>query len=213
MDEMDRLLSGYRKFHRKYFVEGDAEYQRLVKEGQSPRIAMIACSDSRVDPSIVTDSKLGELFVIRNVANLVPPYQPDNFTYHGTSAALEFAVNTLGVSHIVVLGHSRCAGIRALVEDQHGSAGEESFIRSWMQIAREVKQELVSHHSHLPVDQQARICECKAVEKSLENLATFPWVKDKLDAGRLQLHGWHFSMEDGTLWEFAAAQSEWRMLV
>lgn len=209
MHEIEKLIEGYKQFFHRYFVEGDETYQRLAREGQSPRIAMIACSDSRVDPSIITDAGLGELFVIRNVANLIPPYQPDDSSYHGTSAALEFAVNTLEVRHVVVFGHSKCAGIRALIEDKYPEKGGQSFIRSWMQIASKVREDVVCNHGHLPFDQQSRLCERKAVEQSLKNLATFPWISDKLLVGKLYLHGWHLDLDEGKLYCYSHKEHVW----
>lgn len=211
--EIIKLIAGYQHFHQQHFQQEDTEFRRLARDGQSPRVAMIACSDSRVDPSLVTDSKLGELFVIRNVANLVPPYQPDDNTYHGTSAALEFAVKNLEVSHVIVFGHSKCAGIRALMEESHVAEGNISFIRSWMNIANDVRQDVVCHHADESLDQQASLCERKAVENSLQNLATFPFVSERLALGNLYLHGWHFDLDEGKLRCFDPVVGDWKALV
>lgn len=208
MQEIKKLIKGYKRFFHTYFTEGDKAYQKLAREGQNARVAMIACSDSRVDPSIITDSNLGELFVIRNVANLVPPYQPDDSSYHGTSAALEFAVGTLGVSHVVVLGHSKCAGIRSLVEEMPNTGGY-SFIRSWMQIASGVRKQVMEHYPDSSIDEKAHLCERKAVEQSLQNLQTFPWIKSGVKAKTLHLHGWHFDLEAGSLHRFNPTNKKW----
>ena len=200
MNHLEHLIEGYRRFHQKYFVENAATYRQL-STGQSPRIAMIACSDSRVDPAILTDAQPGELFVIRNVANLVPPYQADSATYHGTSAALEFAVTILDVQHIVVCGHSKCAGIRTLVEYSETKESSPSFIYPWIRIAESVKKDIAHHHGHLSTDMQAQLCEKKAIERSLANLATFPWISERLANNTLKLHGWHFDLDTGTIHE------------
>lgn len=212
-DQIAKLISGYQNFHQQHFQQDDTEFRKLAREGQSPRVAIIACSDSRVDPSIVMDSKLGELFVIRNVANLVPPYQPDDHTYHGTSAALEFAVKILQVEHVIVFGHSKCAGIRALMEDNQPKSGAQSFIRSWMNIACDVRQEVIAHHHEHSMDEQAGLCERKAVENSLANLATFPFVQEKMGEKHLFLHGWHFDLDEGKLRCFDPVVGDWKALV
>lgn len=211
MKRIETLIEGYKHFHRKYFVEDKDLYERLLREGQSPIAAIIACSDSRVDPSIITAAQPGELFVIRNVANLVPPYQPGT-SYHGTSSALEFAIHTLKIPHVIVFGHSQCAGIRALMEDAHEGGGSQSFIKSWMKIAQGVKEEVQRHHARDSIEWQAHLCERKAIEQSLNNLLSFPWIKEKVEAKTLHLHGWHFDLKEGALWEFAQTQREWRKL-
>ena len=203
MSPMNALADGYRRFHKKYFIEDSTTYRSLSAR-QAPRIAMIACSDSRVDPAILTDAAPGELFVIRNVANLVPPYQPDTSSYHGTSAAVEFAVTVLHVSHIVVLGHSKCAGIHALVTDGASPVTGISFLTSWMGIAEDVRNDVRHHHGHLSTDMQAQLCEKKVVERSVANLATFPWISERLAKNTLKLHGWHFDLDTGVIDEYHA---------
>lgn len=206
MEEIGKLISGYKRFQ-----AGDDSLRKLAEDGQSPRIAIIACSDSRVDPAIVTDARLGDLFVIRNVANLVPPYQPDD-QYHGTSAALEFAVQGLNVRHVIVFGHSQCAGIRALVEGQSKRNNSHSFVHSWMQIVSDVRQEVLHSHPQLPLVEQAHLCERKAIEQSLRNLETFPFIQEKMQQDQLSLHGWHFDISDGDLRRFDPVRSEWKTL-
>jgi carbonic anhydrase len=201
MTALNKLISGYKSFYQRYYVEDDSVYRRLATEGQFPKVAMIACSDSRVDPSILMEAAPGEVFVIRNVANLVPPYQNDTSTYHGTSAALEFAVTGIGVEHVVILGHSKCAGIRALIERRSQPDDANSFVHSWMHIADAVKQEIREHHNEKPFDVQAHICERGAIALSVANLKTFPWIAKNLELGKLSIHGWHFDIDEGVLWE------------
>ena len=187
MTEISRLLAGHRSFRQKYFVDNPELYRRLHQEGQSPKVLVIACSDSRVDPSIILGAEPGDLFVIRNVANIVPPYEHDLSSCHGTSAAIEYAVNHLQVEDIVILGHSHCGGIRALVDDRE----------NWIYIVEDAKFEAA--HRHLDHEESCAFCEKAAIGISLHNLETFPFVKEKLAAGKLRLHGWYFSIETGTL--------------
>ena len=166
----------------------------LHQEGQSPKVLVIACSDSRVDPSIILGAEPGDLFVIRNVANIVPPYEHDLSSCHGTSAAIEYAVNHLQVEDIVILGHSHCGGIRALVDDREN---DHTFIDNWIYIVEDAKFEAA--HRHLDHEESCAFCEKAAIGISLHNLETFPFVKEKLAAGKLRLHGWYFSIETGAL--------------
>jgi carbonic anhydrase len=189
---MERLIEGYRRFRAAGWPERRATFAALAERGQSPRTLVIACSDSRVDPTMIFDAGPGELFVIRNVANLVPPYAPDAEP-HATSAALEFAVRGLEVSDVIVLGHAMCGGIHALLEGAPESAGE--FLGPWMRIAESAKQKALVCE---PAERQAA-CEREAVKVSLENLATFPWVAERAAAGRLQLRGAIFDIRSGVL--------------
>ncbi|MCL4168076.1 UNVERIFIED_CONTAM: hypothetical protein GTU68_007046, partial [Idotea baltica] len=156
---------------------------------------MVACSDSRVHPAILTRSALGELFMIRNVANVVPPFEEgrDDSTYHGTSAAIEFAINHLRVEHIIVMGHSGCGGIGALM-DHAITANTEgySFIRPWMSIVEDASEFTELEENTLSKESRVTTCEQRAILISLNNLVSFPWVRDAVRAGTLALHGWYF---------------------
>lgn len=154
---------------------------------------VIACSDSRTDPAILFDSAPGDLFVVRNVANLVPPYASDT-ALHGVSSALEFGVRVLDVHHIIVLGHSQCAGIRALVT---GSSGE--FVSRWVKIAEPARERIMRAMPDATTDQYSKACEKEAIAVSLDNLTTFPWIRDPVESGKLSLHGWYFDLESGTI--------------
>jgi len=158
---------------------------------------VIACSDSRVDPAHLFDARPGDLFVVRNVANLVPPYESDGAT-HGVSAALEFAVRALGVAHVCVLGHGQCGGVRALLE---GAQGE--FLPRWVDIAREARDDVLARLPGKPPALQARACEQAALLLSLRNLLTFPWVAERVEGGALALHAWYFDLERGELLAYA----------
>lgn len=198
MTVIQRLIEGYRHFFREYFASDNTTYKELAEHGQSPKALIIACSDSRVDPSIITKAEPGEIFVIRNVASLVPPYQLDS-AYHGTSSAVEFAVTHLHVSHIIVLGHTECAGIRALMATGDEEETGKSFIHAWVKIAEKARKTVLSQHKHLPARAQAHHCEEEAIKISLHNLLTFPWINEKVQNGTLSLHGWHFDVISGQL--------------
>lgn len=198
---IDRLVAGFRGFHALYYEQRPERITDLVERGQKPKVLMIACSDSRVDPAIVTNAEPGELFIVRNVANLVPPYMPDG-NYHGTSAALEFAVRDLKVEHIVVLGHSRCGGIRALMDASAGEESQREFIGPWVSIC---------HCAGGKTDSDE--VERGAIKGSLNNLMTFPWVRERVEAGNLSLHGWWFKIETGNLWELNAETGEYEQRV
>lgn len=190
---MDALIEGYRRFRAETWPEARARFQELAAKGQSPRAMVIACSDSRVDPQMIFSAGPGELFVLRNVANLVPPYMPDA-TFHGTSAAVEFAVRVLQVERIVVMGHALCGGIRALLQGAPPEA--QDFVAGWMTIADRAR--TVALRCDTPEAQQ-EACEHEAVRVSLANLMTFPWVAEAVKAGRLTLHGAHFGVATGRL--------------
>lgn len=200
---IDRLIAGFKSFRETYYEEQPDFYRSLVEKGQKPDVMVIACSDSRVNPSIIAKAEPGELFIVRNVANLVPPYEPDSH-YHGTSAAIEFAVRDLNVEHIIVLGHSHCGGIRCLCEG-HEDAKNREFIDGWMSIVEQARDD------SLKGEAQLRNVEREAVKVSLDNLLTFPWVKRRVEDGRLKLHGWLFDLEAGELLAHEAGDS-WKTM-
>lgn len=196
---MDRLIEGFRNFRATYFEDNRELFRSLAVGGQKPKALLIGCSDSRVDPGLLFGTQPGEMFVIRNVANLVPPFETAG-TYHGTSAAIEFAVRKLLVEHVVVLGHSGCGGVRALVEDD--PADGTDFVRPWMGIARAARDRCMALalSAGETADSARRMCEMETVAISLANLMTFPWVRERVGQQQLTLHGWWFDMENGTLW-------------
>jgi len=198
---MKTLLEGYARFRGGYWRRYKSRYSEIARQGQSPHAMVIACSDSRVSPEVIFDCAPGEIFVVRNVSNLVPPYAPDTGN-HGTSAALEFAVTALGVQRIVVLGHSLCGGIRALMRGPAGDHGD--FIESWMAIAHPARAR-VCDAPDAPADFEAgcALCERESIRVSLGNLLTFPWIASRVKDGGLVLAGWHFNVETGVLEEVA----------
>ena len=189
---MERLIEGYRRFRAGQWSERRASFEALAEHGQAPRAMVIACSDSRIDPAMIFAAGPGELFVIRNVANLVPPYAPDAEP-HATSAALEFAVRSLKVADVIVMGHAMCGGIRLLLDGPSPPVGE--FLGPWMQIAEPAKRRILACN---PVDPQTA-CEQEAIKLSLENLLTFPWIAERVNEDRLHLHGATFDIRSGVL--------------
>jgi carbonic anhydrase len=189
---MDHLLEGYRKFRATQWPERRATYQTLARDGQSPEALVIACSDSRVEPAVIFGAAPGELFIIRNVANLVPPYAPDGAS-HATSSALEFGIRVLQVKHVVVMGHAMCGGITALLKGLPYPAGE--FLGPWMANARQALENALADAS---ADAQTA-CELEAVKLSLANLLTFPWIRERVADEELRLHGTTFDIRSGVL--------------
>jgi carbonic anhydrase len=212
MQGIDDLITGFRRFQSAYYGEERELVDRLVKQGQTPKIMVVACCDSRVDPAIVTDCDPGDLFVVRNVANLVPPYE-EGGGYHGTSAALEFAVRCLHIEHVIVMGHARCGGIRALLGDIRFEDGAGQFITPWMSIVEEARREATTSHANGDTESRAVACEQAAVRVSVRNLMSFPFVRDAVAAGRLRLHGWYFDLDRGELHGYDPATGRFELRV
>ncbi|HTJ59200.1 MAG TPA: carbonic anhydrase [Devosiaceae bacterium] len=193
----ERLTEGYTSFVEGRFAREKSRYAMLAERGQRPEIMVIGCVDSRVSPEVIFDAAPGELLVVRNVANIVPRYEADRGSQHGTSAALEFGVQALGIRHIVVLGHAHCGGIKFFAQDQ-APLSQGDFITQWMsQIAPAAA--ALGPHARYDADAYQRRLEFASVELSLENLMTFPWVKSKVEQGRLDLHGAYFGVASGRL--------------
>ncbi|MBN8528802.1 MAG: carbonic anhydrase [Caulobacterales bacterium] len=188
----DPLLTGYHRFRQDRWPEARAEYEALAEKGQKPHTLIIACSDSRADPALIFDAAPGELFVVRNVANLAPPYQPDGHL-HGVSAALEFGVKVLEVSRIVVMGHALCGGVAAMRTGAPAICAD--FVAPWVeQGVPTVRRACETWPSDVE-----RASEEAVVRLSIENLRTFPWIAEREAAGRLRLTGLHFGIADGAL--------------
>ncbi len=194
MKDIAHFIAGFRRFQEKYFSE-DRELFEQLRHGQQPRAMIVACADSRVDPALLTGAEPGDVFVVRNVANLVPPHEPGG-GFASVPAALEVAVLSLRVEHLIVLGHARCGGIGALMAD----AGKGSeYIGKWVGIAQRARERVLADLPTKPPALQARACEQAAILLSLENLMTYPWIAERVDTGSLHLHGWYFDIEHGEL--------------
>ena len=201
------LIDGYRTFASERLPTEQSRYRELSERGQSPEVMVIGCCDSRVSPEAIFDAGPGELFVVRNIANLVPVYQPDEGA-HGVSAALEYAVNVLRVKHIVVLGHAQCGGIRAFI-DKIEPLSPGDFIGKWM--AMFIKPgEVVEQRDHETMQKFVERIEKAAVFRSLENLMTFPFVKTQAASGALSVHGAYFGVAEGSLFVLDQAAKEFR---
>lgn len=191
------LLAGYDAFVGGRLPEEQQRFADLAASGQSPRIMLIGCCDSRVPPEVIFNARPGELFVVRNVANLVPPYKPDG-ELHGTSAALEYAVQALRVEHIVVLGHGRCGGVRAFAERDRKALSPGDFVGRWMSLL-EPAAERIGPGSEDDTDRFAALLEVASLRQSLGNLRTFPCVHILEGRGKLALHAAHFDVRTGAL--------------
>ena len=197
--DFGELIDGYRRF-RDTGWRGQRNRWEQLAEGQSPRVMIIGCSDSRVDPAQIFDANPGEIFVVRNVANLVPPYEPDNH-YHGVSAALEFAVTQLQVEDVIILGHGFCGGCAAALTNQFAGAqmGEGGFIAHWIDMLGEAREKVLASHQG-ELDRAAfHQMELESVRISLRNLRTFPWVVEREARGELTLRGAFFAISEGVL--------------
>jgi carbonic anhydrase len=191
-----RLLSGYRTFtsHR---LPDEQRRHALTDPGQAPEVMVIGCCDSRVPPEVIFDAKPGELFVVRNVANMVPPYSPDGQA-HGVSAALEFAVQALRVKDIVVLGHAQCGGVQAFAEDAPPLSPSD-FIGRWMALLKPVAEKLGPQGTRTDAAYLTQLEQASLIQ-SLNNLMTFPWVRAQAESGEIGLHAAYFGVATGTLW-------------
>ena len=193
------LVTRYHGWKATSYKDNQAWYKRLASEGQHPRAMVISCCDSRVHVTSIFGADQGEFFIHRNIANLVPPYQPDG-DHHGTSATIEYAVNALKVAHLIVLGHSQCGGVQGCIDMCKGHAPQleasDSFVGRWMGILKP-KFELVRDIDD--VQTQARQFERQAVVASLENLMTFPFVAEAVKDGSLSLHGLWTDIGEGGL--------------
>ena len=191
-----RLIDGYNAFAAGRLQREQDRYRELAERGQSPQIMVIGCCDSRVSPEVIFDARPGELFVMRNVANLIPPYSPDG-AYHGVSAALEFGVGALRVKHIVVLGHAHCGGVRAYAEE-HAPLSPGDFIGRWMSLLAPAAKKVGARADATAADYLKRL-EQASVINSLDNLMTFPRLAKLIEKGKIATHGAYFGVATGDL--------------
>lgn len=184
----NNLVQGYQRFREKYRADKNSVLTELAQYGQSPEVMIVACSDSRVDPAVILQCDPGQLFVVRNVANIIPPYEVDDF-HHGTSAALEFGICHLNVKHLIILAHSDCGGARASLDVNFKS----DFIRNWVSlIAPKIIDKSISVSEHAQ----------NALHSSYENCLTFPWIVERLNDDKLQIHRWFFDIGEGKIKTF-----------
>jgi carbonic anhydrase len=204
-----QLIEGYRRFRAGGWVHERERWSEMA-EGQSPKVMVIACADSRVDPAQIFDTRPGEIFVVRNIAALAPPYETSG-GFHGVSAALEFAVTQLDVGEILVMGHGLCGGCSAALTGQFEDTppGEGHFIADWVRMLNRARDQVRARHPRLD-DEAFLEMEREAVKISLANLRTFPWIAERERSGKLQLHGAHFSIAEGRLYVLDEAEEVFR---
>lgn len=211
MADIASFLAGFERFQEKYFAGDESLFSRL-RQGQNPSTLVISCCDSRADPGMLMGAGPGDIFVVRNVANLVPPYR-NGAEMPGIRADIEFAVKSLNVAQIIILGHSGCGGIRALMDGEGLTENQYEFIGNWVGIARPARERVLRELANESPAAQTRACEQLAISLSLENLMSFPWIRKRVDAGELTLHGWYFDIDAGELLAYSPESGGFRRLV
>lgn len=209
-DTIKKLLQGNQQFREKFFQPRSAVFEQLLREGQRPKVMVIACADARIDPAMIFNCQPGELFVVRNIANLVPPCEEQD-TYHGTSAALEFGVCFLQVEQVIVLGHTQCGGIQALLQNPTQLLNKVShgFIAKWLELAQPAYLRVQSEWATADLATQATVCERYSLVNSLNNLHSFPWIQERIARQQLALHAWHFDLATGSIWRYESQSESW----
>lgn len=194
----EALTDRYRRFRHRHFVLHADRYEELATYGQNPETMVIACSDSRVDPEMIFTAMPGELFIVRNVANLVPPYETGG-QFHGVSAAVEFAVMNLRIKHLIIMGHSGCGGVKAALDQSAAIQTEAHFISRWMSMLDDARLSVLAAHQNSPQAVKQEALEQEGIKQSIQNLRTFPFVRNEEERGRLSLHGARFDIKSGIL--------------
>ena len=198
MDHLGALRAGYKEFRKEGFKKKQALYEKLATNGQDPKFMLIACCDSRVNPFAIYGADPGDLFIVRNVANLVPPYSTGE-THHGTSSAIEFGIKVLGIKTIIIMGHSGCGGIKAIADQTVDAPIEGEFIGPWIEIAQEACQSVDEKHPLITGEERHGEIERESVIFSLKNLLSFPFIAERVWGQGLTLLGTHFDIQTGTL--------------
>ena len=199
MRDIAELVDGYKNFYAKHYPQQANLYRNLAVSGQSPKTMVIACCDSRIDPGVIFNAGPGDLFVVRNVANLVPPFEPRGDYHHGTSAALEFAVNGLEVETILVMGHAHCGDINAFLKGLYNPKEEQGFIDRWMSLLNPARNEVLNLARENSEEELQKAVELTSINHSLKNLMTFPWIRERVAANNLKLRGAYFNVADASL--------------
>lgn len=190
-----KLLSGYHEFRTKYAHGDQSIMQSLSHYGQKPHIMVVACCDSRVDPALILQCDPGDLFVVRNVANIIPPYEKDD-AHHGTSAALEFGIRVLNVKHLILLGHSQCGGILSLLDNNNS---KNDFISNWVSLIK------IQDFNQYDSDDYAKL----ALKQSYQHCLTFPWIEEKVKQKQLSIHLWYFDIKGGQIFTYLETKNEY----
>ncbi len=210
MEKIEQLIKGHKEFQNFHFKKFEYQFDELVTKGQSPEILFIGCSDSRVVPDLITGSKPGDLFILRNIGNFVPPFQKDN-DFHGSAAAIEYAVSVLEVKHIIVCGHSYCGACESLYKDLP-DGDELVHVRKWLELGKIPKAFVENNFKEYSFDQKLRMTEQISIIFQLENLLTYPAVKKKVDDGSLTIHGWYYELQSGNIKYFDSSDLEFKEL-
>jgi carbonic anhydrase len=201
------LRKGYAAFRNDTLRQHEKLFRTLAQEGQSPKAMVISCCDSRVDPTTIFNARPGDLFMVRNVANLVPPYTPTG-GYHGVSAALEFAVTGLGIEHILIMGHMACGGIKAYLDGLYDRDAGGPFINRWMSILAPARARVLQSHGHASRAEQQRALEEEGIRQSIQNVQEFPFVRKRVSEGKLSVHGGYFDISTATLYAMDGGTGE-----
>ncbi len=210
MEKISEFAQGHRHFRSVKFKQNEERFKKLVEEGQSPKALFIGCSDSRLMPNMITGSGPGDLFIIRNIGNFVPPFSPDN-DFHATAAAIEYAVSHLNVNDIIVCGHSDCGAIKELFFP-HQTSPETIHTIKWLQLGAPAKKSAIKHFPSGPLHIQREFAERVSVLFQMENLLSYPAVKRRVDEGSLFLHAWHYDLATGHIEYFDDESLEFKKL-
>ena len=195
---MRKLIQGNKRFRKEKFAEYKESYATLIKDGQKPKILFIGCSDSRVVPDMIVDTNPGDMFLLRNIANFVPPYKEDN-EFHGVSAVIEYAVSVLKVEDIIVCGHSHCGGCAALYEDFENN-DKLSHVKKWLELGQKAKNYALKNvEKGAKKSKLLRLTEKISVVHQIENLLSYPEIRKNIRKGNLQIHGWYYNIKNGSI--------------
>lgn len=215
MDAYDLLIDGYRAFRKRYLGDAAEDWRHWAGKPQAPRIMVIGCSDSRVNPAILTHAGLGDLFVVNNIANIVPAFAEGRHTHRSVGAALQYAVTVLKVEHVIVMGHSSCGGVRALMSGigDIDEATQDDYVAGWIRELEPARAAVLADMPDAPFEEQCQVCELEGVLVSIGNLLTYPFVRSAFDEGRLSLHAWYFMIESGDMLSYDYEKGEYCRLV
>ncbi|ADG94469.1 Carbonate dehydratase [Arcobacter nitrofigilis DSM 7299] len=197
MNTIKRLIMGNEKFKKEYFPYFEKDLKESVQLGQRPEVLFIGCSDSRVTPELMLDTQPGDMFILRNVGNFVPPYKHDE-DFHGSAAAIEFAVSVLNVKNIIICGHSHCGACKALYDDISDDS-KMVHVRVWLELGQEAKQRTIKSQKFETLEEKYRATERNSIRNQLENLLTYPEVKKRFDNKEILIHGWYYDIETGNI--------------
>lgn len=210
MSTIKRLISGNAKFKKEYFPYFEKDLKESVKLGQRPEILFIGCSDSRVTPDLMLNTEPGDMFILRNVGNFVPPYKNDE-DFHGSAAAIEFAVSVLNVKNIIVCGHSHCGACKALYEELPDNI-ETIHVKTWLKLGAQAKERTLKNHKFTTEEEKYRATERNSIRHQLDNLMTYPEVNKRFNEGSLKIHGWYYDIESGNIFFYKKDEDIFRPL-